>query len=301
MANAPAKKSTDVATREQTGQVANAPPAAQAVQGKISLMARIADRYSVDPEKMKATLIATAFRQRPAKEGKESVVVSDEQLMMLLIVADQYKLNPFTKEIYAFPSELGIVPIISVDGWIRIINERPELKSIEFAYSPPTPEGTEADPWISCTIERTDRDKPVEIREYLSECYRDTPSWKSHSRRMLRHKALIQCARVAFGFAGVFDPDEGERIVSVVEQVRPQIAGKPQTRAPNALDAPASATAAEVQHISLGQANALADKLKEEGVALNLLLAKFEIGSLEELPAIHYEAAIAAIDEQSGN
>jgi hypothetical protein len=30
---------------------------------------------------------------------------------------------------------------------------------------------------------------------------------------MLRHKAMIQCARIAFGFGGIFDPDEAERIV----------------------------------------------------------------------------------------
>ncbi|ENC7540331.1 phage recombination protein Bet, partial [Salmonella enterica subsp. enterica serovar Brandenburg] len=31
--------------------------------------------------------------------------------------------------------------------------------------------------------------------------------------RMLRHKAMIQCARLAFGFAGIYDKDEAERIV----------------------------------------------------------------------------------------
>jgi hypothetical protein len=30
---------------------------------------------------------------------------------------------------------------------------------------------------------------------------------------MLRHKAMIQCARIAFGFGGIFDQDEAERIV----------------------------------------------------------------------------------------
>ncbi len=30
---------------------------------------------------------------------------------------------------------------------------------------------------------------------------------------MLRHKALIQCARVAFGFGGIYDLDEAERII----------------------------------------------------------------------------------------
>ncbi|OPB31163.1 hypothetical protein [Bartonella sp. AR 15-3] len=29
---------------------------------------------------------------------------------------------------------------------------------------------------------------------------------------MLRHKAVIQCARYAFGFSGIYDEDEAERI-----------------------------------------------------------------------------------------
>jgi hypothetical protein len=40
-----------------------------------------------------------------------------------------------------------------------------------------------------------------------------TAPWKSHPKRMLRHKALIQAARIAFSFAGIFDQDEAERIV----------------------------------------------------------------------------------------
>jgi hypothetical protein len=30
---------------------------------------------------------------------------------------------------------------------------------------------------------------------------------------MHRHKALIQCARIAFGFVGIYDQDEAERII----------------------------------------------------------------------------------------
>ncbi|WP_414836262.1 recombinase RecT, partial [Escherichia coli] len=40
-----------------------------------------------------------------------------------------------------------------------------------------------------------------------------TGPWQSHPKRMLRHKAMIQCARLAFGFAGIYDKDEAERIV----------------------------------------------------------------------------------------
>ena len=48
--------------------------------------------------------------------------------------------------------------------------------------------------------------------QYMDECKRNTDPWQSHPRRMLRHKATIQAARMAFGFA-LKDPDEAERIL----------------------------------------------------------------------------------------
>jgi hypothetical protein len=34
---------------------------------------------------------------------------------------------------------------------------------------------------------------------------------------MLRHKAMIQCARIAFGYGGIYDQDEAERIVESID------------------------------------------------------------------------------------
>jgi phage recombination protein Bet len=291
--NASAKKSTNVAVAEKQPEIASPVAAANA-----SLMSRVASRFGVEPEKMNNALKQTAFRQR-GKDGNPGVEVTNEQMLMLMVVADQYKLNPFTREIYAFPSENGIVAIVSVDGWIRIINERPELKSISFDMAPP---GTE-DPWISCTIERHDRSKAVTITEFLSECSRDTKPWNSHPRRMLRHKALIQCARVAFGFGGIFDPDEADRIVSVVDNT-PQIQGKPKTQTPQMRikqEDPGAEDAAIklAPTISVDQQTAILDKVREEGVSLSLLLAAFEIGDIVDLPANQYGAAIAQIDQFS--
>ncbi len=170
------------------------------VHGKASLIATMAAKYGVDGDKMLTTLKATAFR----------VDASTEQLMALCIVANAYNLNPWTKEIYAFPDRNnGIVPVVGVDGWARIVNEHAQCDGIQFL---------EADDgsWIDCTIHRKDRQFPTTVREYLSEVKRDTAPWKSHPRRMLRHKAMIQCARIAFGFAGIYDPDEAERIVEAV-------------------------------------------------------------------------------------
>lgn len=135
---------------------------------------------------------------------------SDAQLTALMIVANQYGLNPWTKEIYAFPDKNnGIVPVVGVDGWSRIINENPQFDGMDFALSQDGEECT-------CTIHRKDRSHPISVTEYFSECRRDNAQpWKSHPRRMLRHKAMIQCARLAFGYVGIFDQDEAERIAEI--------------------------------------------------------------------------------------
>jgi PAS domain-containing protein len=67
----------------------------------------------------------------------------------------------------------------------------------------------------TCIIYRKDRSHPVKVTEYLSECKRAVKPWQSHPKRMLRHKSLIQCARLAFGYVGIFDLDEAERIIEV--------------------------------------------------------------------------------------
>jgi len=186
---------------------------------KVSLVARMAERFGVDPDKMLVTLKATAFKGD----------VSNEQMMALLIVAEQYKLNPWTKEIYAFPDRNnGIVPVVGVDGWSRIINEHPQFDGMEFK---------EADDgaWVECVIYRKDRSHATSIREWMSECKRDVGPWKTHPRRMLRHKAMIQCARMAFGFGGIFDQDEAERIVTPTS-VQTVITSKPQPIKPEGFD-----------------------------------------------------------------
>lgn len=147
-----------------------------------------------DPQELVATLKATAFRGN----------ATDAQFNVLMIVATQYGLNPFTKEIYAFPDKNnGITPVVGVDGWARIINSHPQFDGMEFTSDAES---------CTCKIYRKDRNHPTTVTEYLEECKRNTQPWNSHPRRMLRHKAMIQAARLAFGFGGIYDEDEAERI-----------------------------------------------------------------------------------------
>lgn len=144
--------------------------------------------------------------------------VTDAQLSALLIVAGQYKLNPWTKEIYAFPDKGGIVPVVGVDGWSRIINSNPQFDGMDFEQ--------DADS-CTCTIYRKDRAHPTKLTEWMAECKRPgVKPWESHPYRMLRHKAMIQCARIAFGFGGIYDSDDAERILEAtgpaIKQINPQ-------------------------------------------------------------------------------
>jgi phage recombination protein Bet len=187
--------------KEEVATVAKTKTAAVAIpQGAgTSVLARMAARFGVEPAKMMECLKATAFKG-PA---------SNEQIMALCIVADQFGLNPWTKEIYAFPDKNnGIVPVVGVDGWARIINDHPAFDGMEI-------EGDDVE--CRCTIYRKDRSHPIAVTEFMEECKRETGPWKTHPMRMLRHKAMIQCARLAFGFAGIKDLDEAERIVEAVE------------------------------------------------------------------------------------
>lgn len=169
-----------------------------------TLTTKLANRFDMgDGVELVNTLKQTVFKGQ----------VTDAQLTALLLVADQYALNPWTKEIYAFPDRNnGIIPVVGVDGWSRIINSHPQFDGMDFEQD------TES---CTCVMHRKDRSHPVKVTEYMDECRRDgVQPWKTHPRRMLRHKAMIQCARLAFGFSGIYDQDEAERIAE--SDVTPQ-------------------------------------------------------------------------------
>ena len=194
------------------------------------LVESVGERYGVEPGKLLATLRATAFKQT----GRDAAPVSNEQMMALLVVADQYGLNPFTREIYAFPDKQnGIVPVVGIDGWIRIANQHKQYdgfqletaeKWVELDHARPCPES------MTVAIFRKDQSQPTLVTEYLDEVYREPfvrrdgsvsiGPWQQFTKRMLRHKTLMQGFRVAFGFAGVYDEDEASRIIEgeVVQQ-----------------------------------------------------------------------------------
>lgn len=166
-----------------------------------SIIASMAEQCSMDPVAFQRTLMETVM----PKNAKA------EDVAAFLVVCNEYHLNPFTRTVFAFSAQGGgIRPIVSIDGWYTIANQHPQYDGIE---TEDLFDKSGAFYAVRASVHRKDRGHPIVLTEHLDECRRDTDPWKRWPKRMLRHKASIQALRAAFGFAGIYDEDEAERIV----------------------------------------------------------------------------------------
>lgn len=121
--------------------------------------------------------------------------VSQESCLRLIA---EYRLNPRADEIDLVQFEEGRWQVfITINGWAKLINAHPAFCGIEFSEASELAEGVPI--WMGCAIYRTDRVKPIEVKEYFSEMKTEHAAWQQMPRRMLRHRAMQQCARLAFG------------------------------------------------------------------------------------------------------
>ena len=155
----------------------------------------MAARLNIDAPKLLETLKATVFKG-----------ASDNELAALVLVSNEYNLNPFLKELYAFPAKGGgITPIVSVDGWNKMLLRQDTFDGIRFEFQ----DDQDGKPYsCTATVHVKGRTHPVEVTEYFDECKRNTDPWNNMPRRMLRNRTLCQAARMAFGFSGVFHEEE---------------------------------------------------------------------------------------------
>lgn len=146
----------------------------------------------------------------------------DEDILLMLVIVLQKNLNPFAKEVYAVKSEIGdgFEAVLALNGWLRIMNNHPCFSGISVVFSEQievVKDGIPCPSWAECSIYRKDRQTPIVVREYFEEVYiaprYDEQSkkeinsyWQTHPKRMLRHRVIEQCARVAFGFDKVHEP-----------------------------------------------------------------------------------------------
>jgi hypothetical protein len=118
----------------------------------------------------------------------------------LLHVANRYCLDPLIEEVTLMDDEEQFLrPYITLDGWMRILNEQTHYCGIQFRESTELIDGIPS--YMECTIYRDDRVLPIMIKEYYQEIKTEHAVWEHLPRRMMRHRALQQCVRLAFGIS----------------------------------------------------------------------------------------------------
>lgn len=232
---------------------------------KPSALNLMAGRLSVEPAKLLETLKSTVFQK-----------ATNEELLALVTVANEYGLNPFLKELYAFPAKGGgIVPIVSVDGWNKMLIRQPEFDGIEFEFT-----DDEAGNPVSCTaiIYVKNRTRPVKITEYFAECKRNTDPWNNMPRRMLRNRTLCQASRVAFGFSGIYNDDEASTVIDITSTPVPN------EMPPKIIAAPKETTTAqnELESLVTGEGYTFSH-LQKFGIDTGNIANADSIGSFDEI------------------
>jgi len=188
-----------------------------------SALVKLAKQYGLEEQKLVDTLKSTVIRPKKirGRDGRPDTwqEASMAEVNAFLMVAAQYDLDPLLKQIHAFVSESGggIVPIVGYDGWVKLVNREKRFAGIEFIDHLDEKNNLYAITG-KMKIFNDPGGKPeggtreVEVTEYLEECRGTTTPWTKWPRRMLRNKVYSQTARMAFGFSGIYDEDEGDRI-----------------------------------------------------------------------------------------
>jgi hypothetical protein len=148
-------------------------------------IAKTADALELDSEELQAWVDL-------------QVMTPSRTLLSLLRIARGYHLDPLKEEVaLALYDDCHWQAYITVEGYSKLLNNHPAFDGIVFTQSEESTNGIPI--WMECTIYRKDRSCPIVVREYFEEVKGDQAIWQKMPRRMLRHRVMQQCARLAVG------------------------------------------------------------------------------------------------------
>ena len=168
-------------------------PMNRLVQKEIEICATHID---VEPEELQAWIDCQV--QAPQKS-----------ILHLLRTARKYGLDLLQEEVMLTQYKDSWHVSISFDGWIKLLHQHPNFSGVTFTTSPESENQSQT--WMECTIYRSDHLTPTTIREYLSEVQMEGEVWKKMPKRMLRHRTLQQCARLALGINLAYSIDDRKK------------------------------------------------------------------------------------------
>jgi hypothetical protein len=122
--------------------------------------------------------------------------VPAKTILTVLRMMQSLNLDPLLEEIGLAQYEDGQWHVfITIEGCAKLLNQHPQFNGLLFNQANTLIEGVPE--WIECSIYRKDRELPTTVREYYIEVKGETAIWQKMPRRILRHRALQQCVRLA--------------------------------------------------------------------------------------------------------
>jgi hypothetical protein len=126
------------------------------------------------------------------------IEVPAKTILTLLRMMQSLHLDPLCEEIGFTQYDDGHWQVfITIEGCAKLLNQHPQFNGLVFNQADTLVDGLPE--WIECSIYRRDRIMPITVREYLMEVRSEKEIWQKMPRRMLRHRALQQCVRLAMG------------------------------------------------------------------------------------------------------
>jgi len=124
------------------------------------------------------------------------IEVPAKTILVLLRTVQALHLDPLNEEIgFTQYDDGGWQTFISIEGCSKLLNAHEQFNGLVFTQAETQIEGVPE--WVECSIYRKDRILPITVREHYLEVKGDSPIWQKMPRRMLRHRALQQCVRLA--------------------------------------------------------------------------------------------------------
>jgi hypothetical protein len=126
------------------------------------------------------------------------IEVPAKTILALLRNMQHWHLDPLKEEMGFTQYEDGNWQVfISIEGCSKLLNAHTQFNGLVFNQADTLVEGVPE--WMECSIYRRDRIMPITVREYFVEVRNSHDMWQKMPRRMLRHRALQQCVRLALG------------------------------------------------------------------------------------------------------
>ena len=153
------------------------------------------ENISNDRTSQRMRIPIPAFDSWWSQYGKPSETLKEQ----VVYITQHYQIDPLLGDITIHYQNGRWVPHITMDGWMKIINQHPAFCGIDFQEAQELIDGVPQ--WISCTIYRQDRVIPITVREYYLELKQESSLWLEIPRRLLRFRSMQQCARLALGIS----------------------------------------------------------------------------------------------------